>query len=296
MVMNKFGYELTVKTRVLNTFRMIFKIPPLERWLLSMTLGKSPSSFFSKLVPMEYLYSEGSSRLAKRHGAVFKLDISKVVDHFVYFGFNDEAFNNLMTFIKEDSIIVDVGANVGRFTLPFASKARNGKVLSFEPDATSFSNLEKNCKLNSFDNITLVNKGLGSKNASFQLFVVNKNNPGMNRILNDGSSHDSCSEIEVVKLDDYLNQLNLDKVDVIKIDVEGFENEVIEGAREVIVKYKPLLFVEMSNENLKEHGSSFELLVKKIEELGYKIVNASTMDVVTESDYQRQIDVICIGE
>lgn len=140
---------------------------------------------------------------------------------------------------QDCSVVVDVGANIGYYTLLLAKRVK--KVYAFEPDKENFEILKKNVEENSLKNVVLVNKAVGSKNEKVGI-KRNRNNYGDSKVL-------EGNEIECIRLDDFMNE----KVDLIKIDVQGFEPRVIEGAKEIIKKDKPILFVE-SEKNIKLVG------------------------------------------
>ncbi len=288
--------HLTFKTRILNLFRRIFKFQPIERILARLTSGKLPSSIISRFVPPEYLYSSGTTRKVVRHDINFSLDISKVVDHFIFFDFKDAAFNNLMKMIKEDSVIFDIGANVGRFSFHFAKLAHQGKVVCFEPDSKNFSDLMKTEKLNNYHNISFLKKGLGSEKNLLPLYRVNESNPGMNRILKNIYPNGRSEEIEIIKLDDYIELSDFEDINIIKIDVEGYEHEVLKGGEKIIKRLKPILFVEVNDQNLKEHNSSALDLVSWIRSKGYTIKNASTNQYLSDNPFEVQSDILCTPE
>src|ERR1017187_10475375 len=85
--------------------------------------------------------------------ALMKLNISNVVDHFLYFGLKERSQENLFNLANENSIIFDVGANIGSTVLQFAQKSKNGFVYGFEPDKLNYQRAMENISLNSFPNI-----------------------------------------------------------------------------------------------------------------------------------------------
>ncbi|HYF70803.1 MAG TPA: FkbM family methyltransferase [Ohtaekwangia sp.] len=297
------GYQyfekLTFKTRFFNLFRSLFQNLPFEKFLISKTYGKDPASFWAKLVPPEYLYEKNSCRSAIINGVKYKLDISDTVDHFIYFGFSDKAFDSIKSHVKKDSIIVDVGANMGRFTLDFAFAARDGQIISYEPDPRSFEKLMCNIALNDFQHIKTFKKALGNALCVRELFKVNHHNAGMNRFVS-GKIADGIDSIEtkVSVLDEEVKILGVTHIDIIKIDVEGFEHKVLQGAEESIKKYRPILFLELVDENLKDHGDTPGDVIKWLRERKYSIFRASNMKVVDEtSDLSKcHFDVLCLPE
>lgn len=288
--------KISAKTRFLNLFRRIFQYSFLEKWLSDKTSGKSVDSFWAKLVPPEYLYRHGSQRIAIRGNSKYALDISDTVDHFIYFNFNDTAFNRLISMVKEDSVVIDVGANMGRFLLTFASIAKHGSVVGYEPDPVSYKKLSNNVSINSYANIILQNKALGNVAGKLSLARVNPHNAGMNRIsLSGGNSLYDSIDIDVCVLDSEIASLGLNKVDIVKIDVEGFEFRALLGMQQTIHTFHPILFIELVDENLKDTGSSPEEIVLWLINNGYRVHAASSMKQIDKSSDLKDchFDIIC---
>jgi hypothetical protein len=104
----------------------------------------------------------------------------------------------------------------------------------------------------------------------------------MNRILPKPTSGPS-TKIKVSTLDHFVEGNNVQGIDLIKIDVEGFEMKVLEGGLKTIEKLHPKLFIELRDENLKTQGSSALQLVKWLEDRGYRVTDASSQKVLTSA-------------
>jgi len=134
--------------------------------------------------------------------------------------------------IKLGIVIVDVGAHVGTFTL-LASKivGEKGKVIAIEPEPKNYKQLIENIKLNNFLNVNPLNIALGDYNGFGKLYI--SYSPQCHSLL---FKEDKISSIEVLlkTLDNLLEELNLKKIDVIKIDVEGAEILVLKGAEKTL--------------------------------------------------------------
>lgn len=267
----------------------------LETLISRQTSGKDTNTLWAKITPSEYLYSKGTLRLVKRRDIQYHLDIADTVDHFIYFDFWDKAFERIKSYVTPNSIVIDVGANMGRFALVFASIAKHGRVVCFEPNASSFNKLKRNVDLNDFKHVEIVNKALGDAPAKLSLFTVNSHNAGMNRIgIPDG--HNVSSEtVSVSKLDDEIDKLGLKQVDLIKIDVEGFEFKVLLGGKKTIEKFKPILFIELVEENLLDNHQDPSALIQWIKNFGYTIFRASDMKPIEDfNGFKRcHFDIIC---
>ncbi|RLE84852.1 MAG: hypothetical protein DRJ67_09895 [Thermoprotei archaeon] len=133
---------------------------------------------------------------------------------------------------SSDAVFVDVGAHVGEYTVRMARVY--GRVIAFEPNPLSFNVLKRNLELNGIYNVTLFRMACGSGRGRMKLFLFG----GSSTLLRTVESS-RVVEVEVVRLDDVI-----DHADVVKIDVEGWEEEVVKGAMGLIKRCKPVLIIE----------------------------------------------------
>jgi len=134
-----------------------------------------------------------------------------------------ESFKKL---IKKGDVVLDIGSHIGFHTLTFAKLVGNhGKVISFEPMPNNFALLRKNMEINGYTNVILVNKAVSNKNGSEKLYLSNYNT-GDNRLGNFGKEFDKSITVETVRIDDYLENSD---IDFIKMDIQGSEPFAIEG-------------------------------------------------------------------
>ncbi len=166
------------------------------------------------------------------------------------------------------SIIFDIGANIGSTALFFANLNPQAKIIAFEPHPTMHNKALENIKLNNFKNIELLNKGLGAQKGVLKLYEVNKNNPGMNRILSKETDL-PFKLIDIETIDDICVEQSIADINFIKIDVEGFEYFVLQGGKQIISSKKPTLFIELDDANLKANGKSAKELVELLLSFGY---------------------------
>lgn len=166
--------------------------------------------------------------------------------------------------LKGGGCFVDVGANIGYLSMVAASKVgETGCVHSFEPVSSTYEILNKNKDLNAFSQMNTHNFALG--NSSEKLIIYSeKENRGGASITNKRSS--KGEEIDVKRLDDLGIK---ERIDLIKVDVEGFEWEVLKGAAEKIREDKPIIIVEYSNDR-ESSGSSLDMLKWLQNEYNYR--------------------------
>lgn len=161
-----------------------------------------------------------------------------------------------------DGVFIDVGANIGSFTLVAARRASRGQVHAFEPSAHHFARLTRNVELNHFKNVVLNQKGLYDQPGEAILFLPSQTG----EMNNSGAASLYVSQVEearqvseavsLVRLDDYVRNQHMQRVDIIKIDIEGAEMKALEGARETITRFRPLVFMELDLDNMGRAGCS----------------------------------------
>ncbi|MDH3618106.1 MAG: FkbM family methyltransferase [Nitrosopumilus sp.] len=137
--------------------------------------------------------------------------------------------------IDKGMTIIDIGANIGYFTLLFSKLVGDsGKVITFEPNPHSFKILKKNVQSNKIKNITLFSNAIGKSNHSTKLFL-SKINSGDNRIsekiIETSDLQRESVDVDVVTLDDTLRNMS---IDFLKIDAQGSEMNIIQGAKNII--------------------------------------------------------------
>lgn len=146
--------------------------------------------------------------------------------------------------VNKGDIIIDIGANIGYYTVLFADKVgKTGKVIAIEPDPINFEILQKNIKENKLRNVVAVQAAVGSENKKMILYK-SEENLGDHKLWKNGAAINK--EVFCRKLDDLLKDLGYEKIDLIKVDTQGWEPEVFAGAKRTIEKDLPIIFFEYS--------------------------------------------------
>jgi len=170
--------------------------------------------------------------------------------------------------IKEGDCVVDGGAYIGAFSIYIAKLLKdNIRVIAFEPDKFNFDKLLKNIELNNINNIIAINKGIWNKNEVLKF--DNRKNKGsiMVKCANDEVKGEIMN-YEFVKLDDELKKLNINKVDFIKMDVEGAEIEAIEGCKNILKTNNVNLAI--ASYHIRNNEETYKKLESMLNNLGYK--------------------------
>ena len=193
--------------------------------------------------------------------------------------YEEHVAKTLQRYLKLDSVFIDVGANVGFFSLLAGKNSPKGKVYSFEPDSNNYRLLRSSVIYNDLDQIvetfpfavsdkneTLVLSDLGcAKNTGARFTAKNKEQlkplvHGPNPVF---------GNVKAVSIDDFIKKQN---VDLIKIDIEGYEPFAFRGMESTIKTFKPVIVTEFAPGNLRSVGlMKPELFIDYIRDLGYSI-------------------------
>jgi FkbM family methyltransferase len=170
--------------------------------------------------------------------------------------------------LKPDDIFVDVGAHIGYYTALAAEIVTDGDVMAYEPEPENYKILIKNIK--KFNNVQCLPLGVGSVSGNTKLYV-SKKNTGDHRLFE--SNNDKRNEINItlIKLEDSLPP-TIDKVNFLKIDTQGFEIDVLMGARNIIENSQDIsILLEYSPALLRLAGHSPGELIGMLIDMGFHI-------------------------
>jgi FkbM family methyltransferase len=171
-------------------------------------------------------------------------------------------------YLNSNAVIFDIGANVGTFLYQFENKLKHQNIYAFEP------NKKLNIRLKRlFPSMNISSVALSDENttAEFKVPIIKGKMVASRGTLNtsykEKDEENSYTEtVEVVKLDDWAKSKNIQKIDFIKIDVEGNEMKTLFGGKETIQKFKPTLMVEMEQ---RHHEQSIWNEISEVESWGF---------------------------
>jgi FkbM family methyltransferase len=178
-------------------------------------------------------------------------------------------------YLKEGDTFVDVGANIGLFTLIASNKVgEKGKVYSIEPCSKTYSRLVKNVELNGLINVKCLQIAVSDNTGEVTMNVSLDGYDAWNSIATPTAGVAfACETVRASSLDDFVKENDLwGRVVLMKIDVEGWESHVLSGGKEFFSrKDAPVLQVEFTDEASRSAGSSCQSLYRQIEALGYQM-------------------------
>jgi FkbM family methyltransferase len=174
--------------------------------------------------------------------------------------------------IRPGMVCLDIGANVGYFTLLMAKlTGKAGKVFSFEPTPTVFNCLDSNVSINKLENVKTIMKGLSNCENGMLMFQYQSGYDTLNSLkrvkwLEDRGVAFNETEIEVTTIDDFASLNDIKVIDFIKIDVEGNELNVIKGMKRIITNNPQMILLFECGERYAEFGYDIADVVEYLSE------------------------------
>lgn len=209
----------------------------------------------------------------------------------------------LEKFLKPGSSFLDIGANIGLMSV-IASKlaGKNGTVYAVEANPATVSILQTNIGLNGCKNIELLPVALSDTQGSAQLFENWEVNRGGASLISQSDGQKGV-EVKMERLDDLFDEGT--KIDLVKIDVEGFEPQVICGGMNWFKKQLPVFIIEVSEKREKETGPSPAEIWKLVQTIGnYRFYKqkgtkerrGKLVEIKAEEELPKHDNIICIPQ
>jgi len=176
-------------------------------------------------------------------------------------------------FLRPGAFVIDAGANFGHYALLSANAVgEQGLVVAFEPDPATFALLASNAGLLSAANLVVEQAGLSDQTGSIALAVDARNPGGHSFARENVDTFGHSVDVPVFRLDDFVVERGMNRrVDLVKIDVQGFEWKMICGAQETLKRDRPVVFCEVSPSMMAAVDDDFHVLLRFFEELGYDV-------------------------
>ncbi len=207
-------------------------------------------------------------------GARLRADLREHVQRWIYFFgvYEEESVRWFRSALRPGMTVLDIGAHVGQYTLIASGDVGpSGRVHAFEPNPANFARLEANLALNGFAHATPHALAISDRSGEATLYVPPHDNTGE-------SALHPCIEgmgetiVRGATLDEWAPDADLGSpphIDVVKIDVQGFEEKVLRGAAETLQRFRPAIVCEFEERWLQCAGSSSVALKLLLSGLGY---------------------------
>ena len=255
-------FTQTIVMRIFSTktnYALLKSVHPFIKTFLALT-GKNPNLVLSDRMEVKW-----------------QLDLDEVIDLCIYlFGaFDKENILSAQKELRSDFTVLDIGANIGAFCLPIAQKLNGkGKIFAFEPSDYAFRKLSTNLELN---------PNLKSRIQPVQCFLSDKKENKTQEVYASwnmkSSTHKhqkhfgiltSSNHAITTTLDDIAHTIQLDRIDLVKIDADGAELKIVKGAKKCFEKFNPVIFIELCQYTSHENGYDLSELLALFSEMNYE--------------------------
>jgi FkbM family methyltransferase len=252
---------------ILSTFRKL--MGPLS--------GKNLSKLPLVTIFQGFLYGQMRPRgvvLVEVQGSKMYVDSNDVgvTPYLLQWGVYEKEETQLFkSIVQKGMTIVDVGANIGYYTLLAARLVgAEGKVYAFEPDPHNYALLCKSIAANGYKNVVAVQKAVSSQTGTTQLFL-DKHNLGGHSLAETNVNKNTAITVETASLDDFLKEQG-GKVDLVKMDIQGAEMQALMGMTSTIRQNEDLMVLtEFWPAGLRYAGSPPEAFLDRLKELGFEL-------------------------
>lgn len=202
-----------------------------------------------------------------------------------------------LDYIKDDDIVLDIGAHLGYFTCIAAKLASNGKVHAFEVDPKCLELIQSNLDLNNLNNSVINNVAISDKKETIKIKKLDSPNPGL--VIN-SKSKSGFIEVESITIDDYISKHNIIP-NFIKIDIEGAEAKALNGMTNLLKQDKLTLLLEIHVNHLKRYfDTDYKYIIKTlsghgftIESLEHRLKNSAFKQVDHTTTLEGNVMILC---
>ncbi len=231
-VKRHFAFQLKVKGNLLLRLAYLFTY-----YTLYLVLGRDHAKAIDRLNKMRAFQKELMVRLP--NGARM---VCTYFDIFIHIKeiYADDIYGWFP--LKEGAVVLDVGAQIGSFSVKSALE-KKASVVAFEPFPVNFKRLTRNIELNSLAGVKAINMGLWNESGEMKLYIDELSTGGHSMVAQKGE----FVTVRTAVMDKVVEELGLKSVDLIKIDTEGAEIKILEGAKGTLLRFRPFIIMETHN-------------------------------------------------
>lgn len=207
---------------------------------------------------------------------------------FIYGQYENNETKLVRKLCRNESVFFDIGANVGYYSLIAAKTNPNNRIYAFEPVSRTYERAAANIKLNQLNNVFLHKKIISNHSGVASINVGNENNWGMSSLVQHDQLSGNSEQVESITLDNFVKEQKINRLDLVKIDVEGFEMNVLEGMNDTLNLFKPIILIEILDHNLEANGHKPSDIYNFLWEKGYhsyKILDNKLEQIHTPESY-----------
>lgn len=232
--------------------------------------------------PVEILERDGGWVVCRVGDYVFRLDPTQGVDRDIL---DDGVFEPHSTawverLVKPGMVVADVGANLGYYTVRFSRLVGPaGRVHAFEPSPRYRGRLLDHLRRNGCENVSVSEYALSDRGGEERLYGDDVS--ASMHWVHDGRPPSVEESIKLKTLDAYAAEAGLERLDFVKVDIDGHEPRFVAGARETLRRFRPTILMEFAQLNLLTAGTDVEQLAGQLSALGYSLYSERTGELYT---------------
>ena len=208
------------------------------------------------------------------------------VDELFYGNYSENLEIKLFTyFAREANCILDVGANVGLYSILSGVANPDAQIFAFEPHPTNVLRIKKNIQVNALGSVTVIEKAVGSREERISLTVpddmritrIASNDASFSRQFHSNELSYVDVDVSCTSLDHFIDEFQIANIDLVKIDVENFEIEVLKGSSSLFAQFAPVVFCEIHMNE--EREIFFKEFIKQYDYQVYVILSNALLEV-----------------
>jgi len=239
----------------------------------------------------------------ERQGLKWRLDTRCAVQRRLYYHGALDRYDEREFFsrIRPGAVMLDIGSYFGYYGL--LSAKHGAKSFAFEPAGANFADLKRQCELNSELPISIFQIAMSNQVGVSRMSVAAASQRGTGRIEadagSDGKTSGATESVTTTTLDTFVAEHNLERIDAVKLDVEGAEMMVLAGGAKAFARWKPMLLIEFNPPCLQRFGVEPEKLLSTLQEMGYRLRRASHSGLAPFAGLlpsERYCNLLCLAE
>jgi FkbM family methyltransferase len=266
-----------------------YALPPLSGWRRVVRFFRRPvqHQYYSLAIRLQGWLPQLSFPISLPFGARYLVSDSEVDHRIMFGGFEFAETQFLQRYLQPGMTVLDIGAHHGFYSL-IASRAvkSSGVVHSFEPSPRESTHLRRNIRLNHCTNVRIHNFALGDSSGTATLYQADQRFDGFNSLRRQESVPEAAAvEVKLMTLDQFLADQGLPQIDFIKMDVEGAERSILEGASQLLESpSRPVILAEVYDVRTKAWGYPAAEIVHHLEAKGFQWFEPSEKKSLTAVD------------
>jgi FkbM family methyltransferase len=250
------------------------------------------------LYRLVHLVYRNDAQVVERGGITYAIDLREGIDLAIFLSgsFQSHIYDSDEFALPADAVVIDVGANCGVMTLQYAKRSPAGHVFAFEPTSYAFAKLERNLELNPTlaARVTAIQSFVSSSPSArvprkvYSSWKVSGARTGDTHKVHLGTAMDA-EGVGAISLDTFCEENTVQRLDLIKIDTDGHELGVLQGARSTIARLRPTIVFEVGLYLLEERGVTFDDYLSLFQSMQYAVFNLGARVELDAENFRRHI-------